>query len=106
MRKQQNDSNIKRIEKLPHAGSHNLQIVIPGCIRVNESDAALRMIAGSIEVLIEAADRGWYNAEDAESLYTGLATWLVKVCDPNRECKPCKADTGLGLSAGRERADG
>jgi hypothetical protein len=108
--KQQNDSNIKAERlvstaeaKQPHKDLPNIEIVVPGCRRVDDSEAALRMIADSIELFIEAAHRGWCATEDISKLSTELAKWLVEVCDPKRECKICKIGKGLGPGIKDER---
>lgn len=104
--KQQNGGNIEELEKLilttqakakrSHKDLPKIRIVVPGCKRVDDSEAAVSMIADSIALLIEAASNGWHAPEDSEGLSTELGKWLVEVCDPKRECKICKAGKGVG----------
>jgi len=73
-----------------------INLVIPGCERVNNSKAALGMIAELTVLLMEVATYRWRSPDDSEGLSVELGKLLVNTCDPKRECKMCKAGKGLG----------
>src|SRR5262245_4540030 len=98
--KQQDWNNVKKFKKMvadasAEAGPQpkdlpSIEVVIPGCNRVDHSEASFSIIAAATSLVVDAVHHGWRTQEESQGLFEELALWLVNVCDPKRECATCK----------------
>lgn len=65
----------------------NLNLHLPDCDYVIDSDIYAKALAGAIHHLIESMAEGLYTQEKCEQVWNELSDVLVKVCDPGHQCE-------------------
>lgn len=66
-----------------------ITINIPGCEYVNDSEAALQMVACLGAVLVDLKTIG-YSLEHCAEASAQLTDWLVGIYDPKGKCAMCQ----------------